>query len=223
MATTALKETLNLLKQAREKSSAVVVAYSGGKDSICVLDLAMRTFERVECFFMYFVPGLECVETMLDWARERYGVKINQYPHWVLSKAIRDGVYCNNFSTVDDLEDWKLRDVYNLAKADTGIPMIMTGAKRADSLWRRRQMGTWGKSDDVVYPVAGWNKFDVLGYLKGGGLPVPDSSGKAATGIDLSMPSLLWLNDNHPRDFQKLCRVFPYAEAVVWRRKWYGA
>jgi hypothetical protein len=75
---------------------------------------------------------------------------------------------------------------------------------------------------DVVSPLSEWTKLDVLSYLKGRGLPIPDSSGRSATGIDLSTPALLWLHDNFPHDFAKLCEVFPFTEAVVWRREWYG-
>ena len=30
------------------------------------------------------------------------------------------------------------------------------------------------------------------------------------------------LSDDHPEDFERLCRVFPYAGAVVQRRDWFG-
>jgi hypothetical protein len=62
----------------------------------------------------------------------------------------------------------------------------------------------------------------VLAYLKINGIPVPDSSGGQATGVDLSTPSILWLYDNHPEDFQKLLQYFPLAEAAIKRRDEYG-
>jgi phosphoadenosine phosphosulfate reductase len=225
----ALDSAERILRGAAEKSPAILVAYSGGKDSIATLDLCKNLrlpngrpcFRRIECFFMYLVPGLECVETMLDWARTVYGVTIHQYPHWILSKYVKHAIYCAPSLVHENLPEWKLRDVYTLAMADTKIPLIATGAKKADSLWRKRQMTTtqhW----DVVSPLAEWTKLDVMSYLKARGLPIPESSGRSATGVDLSTPALLWLHDNFPQDFEKLCEVFPFAEAVVWRREWYG-
>jgi len=67
-----LQETLKRLETAAAAHKRVLVAYSGGKDSIATLDLCVKTFgiENVECFFMYFIPGLRCVEDELDKARK---------------------------------------------------------------------------------------------------------------------------------------------------------
>lgn len=217
-----LEATLETLRAAREKSAAIVVSYSGGKDSLAVLDLCARTFNRVEAFFMYLVPGLRCTEAALDYGRQRWGITIRQYPHWLLTKYLKYGVYCPNFFTVDDLPEWKLRDVYDLVIADTGIPLIATGAKKADSLWRRRNLANVSHYEDVVYPIVEWSKFDVMSYLRAQAIPIPDNDGRNATGVDLSGNSLVWLAENHPEDYAKLIEVFPYAEAAVWRWRWYG-
>ncbi len=217
---TVLNDALDVLQKARATSGAVLVGYSGGKDSLVVLDMARREFERVECFFMYLIEGLECVEDQLDLARRRWGVTIRQYPHWVLANALRTGAYCNNHMSLEDL-DWKLSDVWALALAEADCKFLLTGAKASDSMWRRRNMTT-AVRPDVLTPLKTWNKLDVLGYLRARGIPLPDSSGKNATGVDLSTPSVLWLHDQHPADFRRLCEVFPYVESIVWRRKWYG-
>jgi sulfate adenylyltransferase subunit 2 len=216
----ALHATLDTLKSAAAADDAVVVFYSGGKDSLCVMDLCTRAFKRVVGVFMYLVPGLACVEKQLDFARQKWGVPILQYPHWVLAKCLADGMYCNNPSVVDDLE-LSLGDIYAAVRQDTGFKLIAHGAKKSDSLWRRRSLTTH-HYENVIYPIVEWNKFDVMGYLKSHDIPLPDSSAGNATGIDLSTLSLLWLHDHHPQDFQALCKVFPYAPAAVHRRQWYG-
>ncbi|HZQ45959.1 MAG TPA: hypothetical protein VFC07_03025, partial [Verrucomicrobiae bacterium] len=76
--------------------------------------------------------------------------------------------------------------------------------------------------DDVFYPIKGWNKHDVLAYLRMQNIPLPDAHQGNTSGVDLSTRSLLWLHDAYPDDFKLLCRYFPYAEAVVYRRKFYG-
>ena len=212
--------TLSDLENKAVAHEAVLVGYSGGKDSMAVIDLCLRSFKRVEAFFMYFVPGLECTEQAIREAEVRYGITIRQYPHWLLRKCLFEGVYCNSSHKMNDVPEWKLQDVYQLALADAQVSVLATGAKKSDSLWRRRQMSSWCK--EVLTPLREWNKLDVLAYLKLQHLPIPASSGRSATGIDLSTPSLLWLNDTYPDDFKRLCTVFPYAEAVVWRRKFYG-
>lgn len=202
---------------------ACVISYSGGKDSLAVLDLCSKTFEKIICFYMYLVPGLECIEWQLDYARTRYGVSILQYPHWILMRNMHAGIYFPNHYKYDNLPLLELKDIYKIVQQDTGINLIATGAKSGDSLWRKYNLHNADKKyKNVIFPIVEWNKFDVLAYLKMHNIPIPDTSAGNATGIDLTSVSLLWLHDTYPEDFKKLCNYFPYAEAVVWRRTFYG-
>lgn len=215
------ESTLETLALRCQRSDACLVAFSGGKDSLVVMDMCLRAFSSVEAFFMYLVPGLESVEIELERARKRWGIEIRQYPHWLVQKVVKNGVYCASHWRNDSLPDWKLADIYALALLDSEMPQLATGAKSADSGWRRRFMSTQ-REDQIFYPIAKWHKYDVLAYLRARGIPLPPSSGHTATGIDLSEKSLLWLHDTFPDDFKRLCEVFPFAEAVVWRRTFYG-
>lgn len=217
----AIEQASSILIEAARQSENVLVAYSDGKDSRVVMDLCVRHFMRVRGFFMELVPGLACIEEALDSARRRWGVEIVTYPHWLTARLMSDGLYCDASRRTDNLPKYTLQDVYALAMADSGIGFLATGAKRADSSWRRRFMASW-RENSILNPIASWVKYDVVGYLKMRGIPLPPSSGHSATGIDLSTPSLLWLHDTYPADFKRVCEFFSYAEAVVWRRKLYG-
>lgn len=173
---------------------------------------------------MYFpVEGLSCIEKQLQYARDKYKVEILQYPHWLLSKCVDDMVYCPSHKFDFKIKKLTLKDIYNKVRQDTGIEYIITGAKKADSLWRRRFHANPGSTfDNVIHPVWDWNKFDIVAYLKVNKIQLPYISKGKASGIDLSTPSLLWLYDNHPDDFEKVADVFPYIMAVVKRREFYG-
>lgn len=220
-----IAKTLRVLERAASEHDSVCVAYSDGKDSRVVMDLCLRSFRRVTAFYMEFIPNLACVDSALVAAEQRFlrsptfEGPIRRYPHWLLRKCLVNGVYCRGMSE-DALPQWKLHDVYAVAAKDSNSTLVATGAKQTDSTWRRRMMGTWGSN--CLYPIGDWNKFQVLGYLKTRDLGVPASSGKSATGIDLSTPSLLWLHDTYPEDFERLCGVFPFARAVVKRREFFG-
>lgn len=203
------------------------MAFSGGKDSLVVASLCSRAFEQVDAMFMYTVPGLRVQQAPLEAgaARFKFGA-VHQYPHWAVGRFVRQAIFAwPTLATSDiDEDDWTLADVYDAARVDSGTSLIATGARRNDSLWRRRMMNTWGKEDDqIVYPIADWTKFDVMGYLRANKLPIPESSGRAATGVDLTTPSLLWLHDSHPDDFATLESYFPFIRAVVKRRQLHGA
>ena len=76
-----------------------------------VLDLCRKTFKKVICF-MYLVPGLEHIERQLQFAREIWS-EILQYPHWLLSRLLKNGIYCNNHHCFDNLPIIP-NDIYSL-------------------------------------------------------------------------------------------------------------
>jgi phosphoadenosine phosphosulfate reductase len=222
----ALQETLAILDEMKQQHDTVLVSYSGGKDSVVCLDLAVKTFKRVEAFFMYFVPEMECVLPAMEYAKQRWGITVRQYPHFAVLDDMRRGVYCNNTDKISELPQYNLQDIYNVARADTGIKPVITGAKRNDSMMRRQRM-KWQKmgTGDVWHPLAGWTNHDVRAYVLSHKLQAPMSNsvgGRQSSGLDLTEDSLLWLHDNYPKDFAKVSQVFVYAPAVVYKRKFYG-
>jgi phosphoadenosine phosphosulfate reductase len=226
MALTKLDFTLDVLRKVRERSPSILVAFSGGKDSCAVVDMCSRIFDRVEGFYMYLVPGMEVVEDLLRVGRERWGLKIHQYPHWLIRRYLQEGMYCFTALRHDNLPEWELHDVFSLASHETGIPIVATGAKDADSATRRRilSLQKWSpEKGTVVYPIQTWKKHDVLGYLKAHDIPAPTTKNRTTTyGAELSTPEVLYLHDNYPGDYQKLLKYFPLAHAIVARREFYG-
>jgi len=217
------EETLDDLKRAAERSPDVIVAYSGGKDALATMDLCVRSFRKVAAFFMYLVPGLEHIQATQEFAKAQWGITdMLHYPHFTLPKLLRAGIYCPNRYTRDDMPELKLGDVYAAAIADTGIRMIATGAKKADSLFRRKSWKQFEK-DYLVYPLKDWSTRDVLGYLKIRHLPVPTMNAKHQTsGVDLTTRDVLRIYDSFPQDFEKMEKVFPFIGAIVKRRELYG-
>jgi 3'-phosphoadenosine 5'-phosphosulfate sulfotransferase (PAPS reductase)/FAD synthetase len=100
--------------------------------------------------------------------------------------------------------------------------MIATGAKKADSMFRRKSWQQFEK-DYLLYPLKDWGTRDVLGYLSIRGLPTPSlNEGFQTSGVDLTTRDVLRIHDAFPGDFEKIEKVFPYVRAVVKRRDWYG-
>jgi hypothetical protein len=148
-------------------------------------------------------------------------VKIRQYPHWVVSRLLIAGIYCHPKSTYDKLPEIKVRQVYALAVKDCNTQVMMTGAKKSDSPWRRQTMVS-EKQWWILTPLAQWNKYDVLSYLKQRNIPVPDAANTTKAGMDSSEYTLLWLHDRYPKDYERVRKFFPFVDAVVWRRKFFG-
>jgi len=216
-----LRETLEAVSKMVQANENLAVAYSGGKDSRVVLDMFAKRVERerLAVFFMYFVPGLKFIEDEMAWAEHRWNVKIRQYPHWAITTAMRNGIYCH--PSEYNVPPLTVYNLYSFVLLDTNSRMVVTGAKKSDSAWRRQTIKN-KKFTRVFYPLVEWNKFDVLSYLKTNGIPIPRSEKASATGVDLSSSSLLWMYHEHRDDFYRLCEYFSFAEAIVYREKFYG-
>jgi 3'-phosphoadenosine 5'-phosphosulfate sulfotransferase (PAPS reductase)/FAD synthetase len=220
---TIIKEAHEQMAALAKKHFVAVVACSGGKDSLCCLDLAVKHFKRVIPVFMFLVPDLRFDEERLSIIKDRWGLKILHYPHLLLFKAYENSIYCKkSIRMAKFLKEFGLNEIYKAIMHDTGANLIINGAKETDSLWRKTKYFKFYTMDNVIYPLKKWRKNDVLAYLQMNGIPVPASSGHQSTGVDLSTPSLLWMHDNYPDDFAKMERYFPFIGAVVKRREWHG-
>jgi phosphoadenosine phosphosulfate reductase len=213
-----VKDTLHTLEKFASKSDSVLVSFSGGKDSLCVLDLCSRTFPRVECFFMHWAPYQRHLEEKLSAAG---ATTVHRVPHWAVAGCLNDGTY--SFPLKNPIPEVGVIGMWAAVMADTGIPLVAVGGRKSDGVWRKRNRKTT-ECDDVFYPIWEWSKFDVLGYLARRGIKAPkaEQARGEAGGQDLSSKHLLWLFDNYPDDFSELERIFPFIGAVVKRREWYG-
>ena len=218
-----------------EAHESVLVAFSGGKDSRVILDMATRLFRRVVCFYLYFVPDLAVEERNLAIVKERYKVPLLRYPSPIVFETIKAELYTDCPQAWDGFS-WTMEDAYNLARLDSGCDLVITGRKYSDAVG---QGLTYKKSDAEqeerirrnqssvaqireFHPLAKWNKWHVLSYLQSRGIPVPESDGRNSASIELAVDCIFWLHDEHPEDFQKMCRVFRYLPAMIERRRLYG-
>lgn len=224
-------ESLESLGQASLLHDTACVLYSGGKDSRVCVDLALRSgFKRVIGLFMYFLPDLEVVQPGLDFAEKHWKLKIAQYPHWILFKCLRNGVYCDEPDYLYELPEVSLKHILYWASQDLKVSYFIHGAKKDDSVFRRRTLTSLEKSItniglSIGFPIQKWNKFEVMAYLAQFKLDEGLSMigrGRNAGGVDLDPDAVLYLHDNFPKDFKKIARVFPYVEACVKRREFFG-
>jgi 3'-phosphoadenosine 5'-phosphosulfate sulfotransferase (PAPS reductase)/FAD synthetase len=169
------------------------------------------------------------VEEQMEAARRRWGVEILHYPGPLLVETLKAGQFCEDSYKAAGLPDWSREDIMRLARGETGIRLVVSGAKFSDGLGqglKHRQLAKRraeeGREGDELLPLAKWNKWDVLAYLKANKIPTPESDGRNSSSIDCSTACLLWLHDRHPDDFELVCKVFRYARAVVYRRRWHG-
>jgi len=193
--------------------------YSGGKDSLILLDLLSKSDLKVNLAFMYLVKGLEHVEKYCDWAEKKYKVECRKYPHFVLSQYFNDNFLRFHEKPVPII---KLGDIEAQAKKDFNCDWIITGIKQSDSLNRRLMLGTYflkaiNLDAKRAYPLSEWSKSMCLSYIKQNRLPAPIeyTKGSKSSGVDLNFDCLSYLKLNYPKDLEKIIKVFPFAEVQI--------
>ena len=214
-----LEGTYKSIDAIRAKSDSAILFLSLGKDSLVLLDLIYPRFKKVVCVFMYFVKDLEHTNRWIGWVKAKYpAIEFVQVPHWNLTYILRGGLYCVPNPKVKLL---KLADVVKAMQLRYGIQYAFLGMKKADGMNRRLMLNGYQANDyennGLVYPLAEWNQRDILAYMKQNGLPEPIRySLKASSGVGFNLDCFLWLEKNFPQDLQRIYKVFPMAERILW-------
>lgn len=218
-----------LLLRARELAGdSILVACSGGKDSLATLDLCVQTFPKVAGFYAYLVPDLECVERTLRSVEKRYGITIHRVPHPDLAFALKFGAYCCPIRNggAQNIRTAKWIDSENMARERSGVDWIALGQRATDSIERTamlRKLGGLDPKGQRVFPIWQWKPNDVKAYCRAKDLrPTRIRPGHSGDGMSLLPKTLIALKENWPEDYAKVLEIFPYVEAEVRRQQMYG-
>lgn len=216
----------HLYEEKQRGHARVLVSFSNGKDSRALLDLCVRAFgvENVRCFFMYFLPNLRYNHDVYEWPRRRYGIEVLGIPHWGLFTVLRDAPYSFPDPAFERIEPPTLYQMWDVARKRAGIRLVAMGGKKADSRFRRKTIHQIPEHGGVA-PMENWSKSDVLTYCRARSIPVPTASAGTdgnTFGVGLTRQSILWLYDTMRDDYERIRNVFPFVEAIIKRREFYG-
>ena len=222
---TPLRHALTTLEYVKQQTNRIILFYSGGKDSLVLLDLLSPRFEKVYCVFMYFVEGLEHQKPILSYPKKYKNTEVIQLPHWMTSHYYRHNYF--RFHRIEENSPIiKLADIEETARLKTGCSWIVNGAKQSDGLNRNLMLGTlkFNSINDKskrTYPLAIWKKADVVAYMRQHRLSKPvEYTMNKSNGIDLTLDVLLFLRDNFLEDYQKILNHFPFAEKIVFEHEY---
>lgn len=211
------------IKAQSKVTNTVLVAFSGGKDSVVTLDLCKRYFDHVIPFFMYIVPGLEFQEALLQWYEKKYSVKIIRLPHFEVSNFFRYGTFREYDFSVPIVS---ITDIYAYLRTNTEATWIAAGERINDSIVRRamiKHSGSIDRKRGRFYPVAYWTKRNILDYIQKQKLKLGIDSKKLGFSFkSLDGRELLMIKQEFPNDYQKILQMYPFAEAAVRRYEAYG-
>ena len=198
---------LQIIDNIREKTNEIILFHSAtGKDSIMLLDILSKKFEKVHCVFMYIVKGLFYENKYIQYAEKKYSnVIFYQTPHYCLNSFVKNGylgikkdskIQKNTVSKIDD----KFRLIL-------GVNYSVYGFKKTDGITRRFMLNDTDNGINAktnkCYPLMNLKNKDVLRYINENNLIQPFNYGtlKPSSGCDISTPEFLYyLKNKYPDD-----------------------
>lgn len=215
-----IKHAKQVISSVSQQTNRAILFYSGGKDSIVLLDLMAPHFEKIVCVFMYFVKNLRHVQPYLDHAAKYPNVEVVQVPHFMLSAIYNVGRYCVPDPRIKPIQ---LKHIDKRVRKMTGIDWTFYGWKQADNMTRRIVLRNYDQqaicvSTQKVYPLSLWKKADVLAYIAHHRLPMPVDYGskKASVGVQFDAEVFAWLRQKYPDDLQRIYDVFPASQQILF-------
>ena len=123
------------IKTQAKVTSSVIVAFSGGKESIVTLDLCFRYFKRVVPFFMYICPDLSFQNKTIEWSEKKYQTEIIRIPHMDVSEFFHYGSFRIPDPTFPIVS---INDIYKWIRLETDIWWIAAGKESMTALFAVR-------------------------------------------------------------------------------------
>ena len=225
------QETMSIIRSVRKQAGTAVLFYSaGGKDSIALLDMLAKEFEKVICYYMYLIPNLDHVQPYIRWAETHYGnVEIRQIEHFQMDYFKKGGYFCDadpRFKLPkkdpNALRVRKIGDIEQWVREQTGIKFAFSGMKGQDGYMKRMRLKRFAHTGYItekgmVYPLAVWTNKEVLQYICSKNLIKPFVYGDGVSqGFTITLDVLTLLKAYYPKDYRRTLEVFPYAETLIF-------
>jgi 3'-phosphoadenosine 5'-phosphosulfate sulfotransferase (PAPS reductase)/FAD synthetase len=213
------------------KNDTTLVSFSMGKDSLATYLEVRDHFENVVPFYLHGVPGLEFVEDNLAYYERMIGRHIIRLPQPRFYEMLNDLIYQPpDERRIRMIWGWQIpnhtHDDIHIAvcrseRLDPEMTYTAIGLKMADSIQRRTSLqknGTVTHSKRKYYPIAHYNKDDVLNKINAAGWKLPSDYLFFKDSLDgFQIRYLLPIKKRFPRDYQRILEWFPLAEAEVMR------
>lgn len=225
-----LRNSLAILRRVRDwqleygQKDGVNVAYSGGKDSMIVMELCLRVWgaDKIRGFYLYVFKDLPMDQRLIARAERAYGVKIDQLVSPFAQGAMQGGyLTARRFKFRRKL---KMKDTEQVMRLRTGYHWFAYGHRMVESIERRGMlnrsegfMPEFGK----VYPIYDWKTSEAYEYLSGRrGIEFPTPlSGWDTNGVGLTSECLETLKEKFPEDYAVVQRHYPHVDAKVMRQR----
>jgi 3'-phosphoadenosine 5'-phosphosulfate sulfotransferase (PAPS reductase)/FAD synthetase len=220
----------------KAENRPVLVAFSGGKDSIAA-ELALQDAGiETHLAYLYYIPGktpgktLDFVEQGLEDLSQKLGKQIHRYPHPSLYRWLNNFVFqtperCEIIEAAG-LPKITFEQIWGAIKDDLGLApdtWVADGVRAADSIVRRASFirhGVMKPNSHKVSPIADWLKGEVMARIGQADIQLPidyEWFKRSFDGLDYRF--LKPIHDNAPEDFAQILEWFPLADLGLFRHE----
>lgn len=216
-------QAMQVIRRVRQETDTAILYYSaGGKDGIALLDMLAAVFDKVICYYMYLIPGLEHIQPYIKWAQTHYrNVEVRQIPHFQRDIFLHNGFFCE---PDPEVKVRKIGDVEEEVRQETGLHYAFSGMKGVDGYMKRMRLKTFEKRGGLItdkgmaYPLANWTNKEVLKYIKSRNLisPFVYVEGNVSQGFGIDISTMLLMQYRYPKDLDKILESFPYAGKLLY-------
>lgn len=220
-----LKRAREIIDDVSKETDSILLFHSlSGKDSIVLLDLCYKKFNRVIVVFMYLVKDLEHIMRYYNYAKAKYpNIEFVQVPHYALFNYIKTGYMGIKQNTKQ--RQWTLADITDKLREKLGVEWACYGFKQSDSLNRRLMLRSYTDGKEAInrktkkfYPLSTYKNKEIMDFILDHRLKNPEVCGtnKQSSGVDIEdVEYQKYLKELFPEDLEKIYNVFPMARIVM--------
>lgn len=220
-----LKRAREIIDDVSKETDSILLFHSlSGKDSIVLLDLCYKKFNRVIVVFMYLVKDLEHIMRYYNYAKAKYpNMEFVQVPHYALFNYIKTGYMGIKQNTKQ--RQWTLADITDKLREKLGVEWACYGFKQSDSLNRRLMLRSYTDGKEAInwktkkfYPLSTYKNKEIMDFILDHRLKNPEVCGtnKQSSGVDIEdVEYQKYLKELFPEDLEKIYNVFPMARIVM--------
>lgn len=220
-----LKRAREIIDDVSNETDSILLFHSlSGKDSIVLLDLCYKKFNRVIVVFMYLVKDLEHIMRYYNYAKAKYpNIEFVQVPHYALFNYIKTGYMGIKQDTKQ--RQWTLADITDKLREKLGVEWACYGFKQSDSLNRRLMLRSYTDGKEAInwktkkfYPLSTYKNKEIMDFILDHRLKNPEVCGtnKQSSGVDIEdVEYQKYLKELFPEDLEKIYKVFPMARIVM--------